>query len=309
MNISKFKYDGTKEFKIKEASTKYTGKYSDNLSDSPLFAESISNIRELQEKMYAQKNEGLVIIFQATDAAGKDGVIRTVFSILSPHGVQEHCFKTPSSTELAHDYMWRIWPHLPAKGDIALFNRSYYEEVIIGKVHQLYKNQKKADRIKNKTVIENRYEQIRNIEKYLYENSIQVVKIFLNISKDEQAERFISRIDEKAKNWKISPADIKEREYWDDYQKAFEDMVNNTSSKIAPWYVVPADHKWYARYVVSEIVRSTLQSMNPRFPEIGDDAMEYVTAARQQLFDSITDEKLKEKITTKLEKKKKQKSP
>lgn len=306
MNINKFKYDGKKKFNIKDVTTEYSGKFTNKLDDSPLFTENVNEIRELQEKLYAQKQEGLVIIFQATDAAGKDGVIRTVFSILSPHGVQEHCFKAPSSIELAHDYMWRVWPHLPAKGDIALFNRSYYEEVIIGKVHQLYKMQKKADRIKNKTVIENRYEQIKNIEKYLYENSIRVIKIFLNVSKDEQAERFISRIDEKEKNWKVSQADIKEREYWDDYQKAFEDMVNNTSSEIAPWYVVPADHKWYARYIVSEIVRNTLQQMNPEFPKVDDSIMKFATETRQQLLDSIESQKRRSKIISKQKKKQKE---
>lgn len=306
MNINKFKYDGKKKFNIKDVTTEYSGKFTNKLDDSPLFTENVNEIRELQEKLYAQKQEGLVIIFQATDAAGKDGVIRTVFSILSPHGVQEHCFKAPSSTELAHDYMWRVWPHLPAKGDIALFNRSYYEEVIIGKVHQLYKMQKKADRIKNKTVIENRYKQIKNIEKYLYENSIRVIKIFLNVSKDEQAERFISRIDEKEKNWKVSQADIKEREYWDDYQKAFEDMVNNTSSEIAPWYVVPADHKWYARYIVSEIVRNTLQQMNPEFPKVDDSIMKFAAETRQQLLDSIESQKRRSKIISKQKKKQKE---
>lgn len=304
MNINKFKYDGKKKFNIKESSTEYSGKYAKKLADSPLFAENVNEIRELQEKMYAQKNEGLVIIFQATDAAGKDGVIRTVFSILSPHGVQEHCFKNPSSVDLSHDYMWRVWSKLPAKGDIALFNRSYYEEVLIGKVHQLYKTQKKADRISNKTVIKNRYQQINNIEKYLYQNSIRVVKIFLNLSKDEQAERFISRIDEKDKNWKVSPADIGEREYWDEYQQAFEDMINNTSTRIAPWYVVPADHKWYARYVVSEIVRDILNDMNPKYPNVDKGAMEYALNARQELFDSIQDKSRKEKILNKMEAKK-----
>ena len=222
------------------------------------------------------------------DAAGKDGVIRTVFSTLSPHGVREYCFKAPTSEELAHDYLWRFWSAQPAKGNISIFNRSYYEDVLVGRVHKFYETQNFPDRINKDKIIENRYSEINNYEKYLYNSGTRVVKIFLNVSKKEQAKRFISRIDTPRKNWKISENDIKEREYWDDYQEAFEIMINKTSTKNCPWYVVPADHKWYARLIVSQIVLQTLQEVNPQFPRISDAELHHVEAYRQSLVDSIT---------------------
>ena len=231
--------------------------------------------------------EGVIFVFQAMDAAGKDGVIRTVFSTLSPHGVKEYCFKAPSQEELTHDYLWRFWPALPPKGGISIFNRSYYEDVLIGRVHKLYENQKYADRVDKKKIIQKRYEQINSFERYLYDNSIRVVKIFLNVSKDEQAKRFISRIDTPEKHWKISEGDIKEREYWDEYQKAFEVAINKTSTKESPWYIVPADKKWYARLIVSRIVLQTLKDMDPRFAEISPDEYDRVLDYRTTLVDSL----------------------
>ena len=220
------------------------------------------------------------------DAAGKDGTIRAVLSCLSPHGVHEAAFKAPSSDELAHDFLWRIAKEVPAKGEIAIFNRSHYEDVLIGKVKELYRSQANARRIDLDKVIKYRYEDIRNFEEYLYRNNVRTVKIFLNVSKDEQAKRFLSRIEEPEKNWKFSGGDYEERAYWDAYQEAFESAINATSTKHCPWYVVPADHKWYMRYVVSEIILATLTEMDPCYPE--------VTADRLATFAKYKEELLKE---------------
>jgi len=230
--------------------------------------ENAAEIISLQEKLYSEKKEGVVFVFQAMDAAGKDGTIRVVFGPLSTHGVKEVAFKAPSKTELGHDYLWRVIKELPEKGEIAVFNRSHYEDVLIGKVHELYKSQNHARRIDDDSVIENRYEDIKNFEKYLYNNSIRVVKIFLNVSKDEQTRRFISRMDTPEKNWKVSIGDMQECQYFDEYQQAFQDCINATATDYAPWYVVPADKKWYMRLVVSEIVLATLKDMDPQFPEV-----------------------------------------
>lgn len=255
-------------------------------------------IDELQQKLYAEKREGVIFLFQAMDAAGKDGTITAVLQCLSPHGVHEAAFKSPSSTELAHDYLWRIAAQVPAKGEIAIFNRSQYEEVLIWRVKKLWQSQANARRITDfDRALEYRYEDITNFETYLYHNNIRTVKIFLNVSKDEQAERFLSRIEEPEKNWKFSGGDYEERAYWDEYMNAFEDAINSTATKTCPWYVVPADHKWYMRYVVSEIILSTLQDMDPRYPEVTEERLatfaSYKEALQKEL--GITDETPKKK--------------
>lgn len=287
MNLDKYLNDGSKKFNIKEFKTKDKGEFASREEAVGEFIQNLNEINRLQQKLYSERKEGVIFVFQAMDAAGKDGVIRTVFSTLSPHGVKEYCFKAPSQEELTHDYLWRFWPALPPKGGISIFNRSYYEDVLIGRVHKLYENQKYADRVDKKKIIQKRYEQINNFEKYLYDNSIRVVKIFLNVSKDEQAKRFISRIDTPEKHWKISEGDIKEREYWDEYQKAFEVVINKTSTKESPWYIVPADKKWYARLIVSRIVLQTLKDMDPRFAEISPDEYDRVLDYRATLVDSL----------------------
>jgi len=266
-----YKIDHQGGFDRKKFDTGETGEFTSKKEGLKAMEANIAIINDRQQKLYAEGKEGVVFLFQAMDAAGKDGTIKAVLSVLSPHGVSEAAFKVPSKTELAHDYLWRIAQALPEKGHIAIFNRSHYEDVIVGKVHRLYKNYKWADRIDQDKIIETRYEDIRNWEKYLYHNSVRMVKIFLNVSKDEQARRFLSRIEEKEKNWKFSSSDMEERQYWDDYQKAFEDAINATATKECPWYVVPADHKWYMRYVVSQIIADTLTEMNPQWPEVDEE--------------------------------------
>ena len=287
MKLDKYLNDGSKKFKIKDFKTKDKGEFNSREEAVGEFVQNLNEINRLQQKLYSEREEGVIFIFQAMDAAGKDGVIRTVFSTLSPHGVKEYCFKAPSAEELTHDYLWRFWPALPPKGGISIFNRSYYEDVLIGKVHELYKNQRFADRIDKNEIIDRRYKEIKSFEKYLYDNSIRVVKIFLNVSKEEQAKRFISRIDTPEKHWKISEGDIREREYWDEYQEAFETAINKTSTKNSPWYIVPADKKWYARLIVSRIVLKTLQDMNPSFAEIDPRELERVMEYREKLVKSL----------------------
>lgn len=289
VDISKYKYTGNtkQKYQKEKFDTKETGKFKNKRDAMLNFYENLNIINELQQSLYADRREGVIFVFQAMDAAGKDGAIRAVLSCLSPQGVIESSFKQPTKEELGHDYLWRFWKALPEKGCISIFNRSYYEDVLIGKVHKLYENQAHADRTDGKDIIKQRYRQIKNFEQYLYENSIRVVKIFLNVSKEEQAERFISRIDVPRKNWKISEGDIVEREYWDDYQDAFEDVVNVTATKESPWYVVPADHKWYARLVISQIVVDTLREMNPKFPTVKPEDLQRIELYRSELVKTL----------------------
>ena len=272
--LGKYRYDGTEPFRIKKASTDETSLCDDKKIAKEKMEQNEEELDELQQKLYAEKKEGLIVLFQAMDAAGKAGTIRHVLQCLSPHGVYESAFKSPSSNELAHDYLWRIVQQVPAKGEIAIFNRSHYEDVLIGKVKSLYASQAQARRIDLDKVIPNRYEDIRNFEKYLWNNNVRVVKIFLNISKEEQAKRFLSRIEEPEKNWKFSSGDVEERAYWDAYMEAFEDAVNKTATKHSPWYVVPADNKWYMRYVVSEIILNELRDMDPQYPVVTKERLE-----------------------------------
>ncbi len=294
MSIKKYKFTKENSFNIADFKTKDKGEFKSREEAVEEFVSNLKEIHLLQQRLYAERKEGVIFVFQAMDAAGKDGTIRTVFSTLSPHGVKEFCFKAPSAEELSHDYLWRFWSALPAKGHISIFNRSYYEDVLIGKVHKLYENQLVPDRLKNVDVIAKRYKEINDFERYLYNNGTRVIKIFLNVSKEEQAKRFISRIDTPRKNWKISEGDIKEREYWDKYQEAFESMINETSCKTSPWYVVPADHKWYARLIVSRIVLNTLKEINPQFPTISDEELEKVQAYRDELEKSLNKDSKKE---------------
>jgi PPK2 family polyphosphate:nucleotide phosphotransferase len=235
-----------------------------------LMLQNLAAMAELQDKLYAQNRHALLIVLQAMDAAGKDGIIKHVMSGLNPQGVQVVSFKQPSSEELDHDYLWRIYKALPRRGEIGIFNRSHYEEVIITKIHNLVANEQIPLELLGKNIWEERYRQMNDFERHLSENGTRVVKIYLHLSKDEQRDRLLSRIQEKVKNWKFSPGDVQERKYWDEYMKAYEDMMENTSTTQAPWYCVPADSKWFARFVVSQIVRQELEAINPQYPELAE---------------------------------------
>ena len=290
--IKKYKYDGSKDFDISSFDCSDKGSFSDRTEAEAELAENLEQISALQKKLYAEKKEGVIFIFQALDAAGKDGTIDAVFGCLSTHGVNEYSFKTPTATETRHDYLWRFWPALPEKGGISIFNRSYYEDVLCQRVHRYYESYSFADRIDTDDIIDERYPQIRNFEKYLWENSIRVVKIFLDVSKEEQALRFLSRMDTPKKNWKVSKGDIDERAFWNENMKAFQICINKTATEQAPWYVVPADHKWYARLIVSRIVLDVLTDMDPHWPK--------PDKAEQAGFDALKKELLKEGKVRKL---------
>lgn len=291
MNIDQYRYDGSRSFQIKDVSTHETSLCPDKKTAIARMDASLKQIDDLQQKLYAEKKEGVIFLFQAMDAAGKDGTIRAVLQCLSPHGVYEAAFKAPSSEELAHDYLWRVAQKVPAKGEIAIFNRSHYEDVLIGRVKSLYKHQAHADRIDEDEIIETRYQDIVHFEDYLYHNSVRTVKFFLNISKEEQAERFLSRLEEPEKNWKFSGSDYEERKYWDDYQKAFEAAINHTATKENPWYVIPADHKWYMRYIVSEIILDVMKDMDPHYPEVTEERRKEFSTYRQEIEEELAEEK------------------
>ena len=249
-------------------------------------AENIETMKELQDALYADGREGIVIVLQAMDAAGKDSTIKHVMSGLNPQGVMVHSFKQPGAEELAHDYLWRVVQHLPPRGSIAIFNRSYYEDVLVVQVHDLQKTYQMADRVlgeSKKAFFKKRYRQIRNYEEYLFDNSYRIVKIFLNISKKEQKKRFLERIDNPAKNWKFSSSDLAERAHFDEYLDVYADVIDATATPESPWYALPADRKWYTRYLVSEIVLDALQQCSHTYPQLDAAAQAALKDCRTQL--------------------------
>lgn len=282
MDITQLCYNGQERLNIEAAEASCSAK-ADRQQSEKVLSDNLKEISEQIDRLYAAQREGVLVIFQAMDAGGKDGVIRRVFGPMNPLGVRVHSFKEPAQNELAHDYLWRVFPHLPARGSISVFNRSYYEDVLIAKVHRLYEKQNLPLRCIGGDVILNRYRQIRDFELYMWENGIRVVKIFLNISKKEQKKRFLKRIDTEDKNWKFAESDLKERAYWHEYQKAYEDAINATATEVCPWYVVPADQKWYARTAVSEILRLTLAEMDPEYPEVSQKQKEMLQSCREKL--------------------------
>ncbi len=247
----------------------FTGGYKDKTGAMERVAGNVERMSELQETLYASGTHALLVIFQGMDAAGKDGVIRHVMSGVNPQGCNVTSFKTPSAEELDHDYLWRASKALPGRGMIGIFNRSYYEEVLVVRVHPefLAKQKLPADTLDG-DLWERRFKEIANFEKYLARNGIVVLKFFLNLSRQEQKRRFLSRIDEPAKNWKFSPADSAERAFWNDYQKAFGEMLSRTSTDLAPWFVIPADNKWFARLAVSEAICLSLERLNLKYPKV-----------------------------------------
>lgn len=244
----------------------------------------VEGLAELQSMLYAQDRWSLLLVFQAMDAAGKDGAIKHVMSGVNPQGCQVVSFKAPSAEELDHDYLWRCSRNLPERGRIGIFNRSYYEEVLVLRVHpQLLENQKVPEQRMGKHVWEERFRDIRAYERYLDANGVIVRKVFLNVSHAEQKRRFLERIDDPEKNWKFSAADARERACWDDYMEAYEEAINNTSTPQCPWYVVPADNKWYTRVVVAAIVIETLASLDLRYPKVSKAKLKELATVRRTL--------------------------
>jgi PPK2 family polyphosphate:nucleotide phosphotransferase len=262
----------------------YTGNLSSRGDAGEQLAAGIERLAEQQDKLYAQNTYALLINLQAMDAAGKDSTIKHVMSGVNPQGVQVKSFKVPSEEELDHDYLWRNFLALPGRGNIGIFNRSYYEEVLVVRVHtEFLERQQLPPGRKTGALWERRYEEINNFEKYLTDNGIVVLKIFLNISKETQKKRFLERIDEPEKNWKFSATDVLERRHWEQYMDAYEDMFNHTSTPWAPWYIVPADHKWFTRLAVVSIINEMLGRLDLAYPEVSAEKKEALRQARTML--------------------------
>ena len=283
MDIAPYRYTKKGSFSIEKCDPSDSGGIKSKAEGRRLLKRNVERMARLQDRFYAQDREALLLIFQAMDSAGKDGAIKHVMSGLNPQGVQVYAFKQPSAEELDHDYLWRINRRLPERGNIGIFNRSYYEEVLVGRVHNLPVTQKLPPRCLTEDLWNRRYRQLRDYERYLTENGITVVKFFLHISREEQRRRFLDRIDDEAKNWKFSAADIAERAHWDDYMAAYEACINATASKDAPCYVIPADKKWFARLLISEIVVRQLEKLDPRYPEVGEEQKAALLRCREQL--------------------------
>ncbi len=285
MKTEKFLVPEGKKVNLKNYQTDDTGDYTDKKQAEKDLAKNIERLAELQDVLYAQNEHALLIIFQAMDAAGKDSAIKHVMSGLNPQGTQVFSFKQPSAEELDHDYLWRSAKNLPERGRIGIFNRSYYEEVLVVRVHPtILQNQSLPPTVKNdKDIWQKRFAQIRASEDYLAENGVHVLKFFLNVSKDEQKKRFLKRINEPEKNWKFSAQDAKERTFWDDYMKAYEAALGNTSTKNAPWYVIPADSKWFTRVAVSNIIIEKMESLNLQYPQVSEAHQQDLLEAKKLL--------------------------
>ncbi len=280
----KFRIDDGKKFRLKDVDPADTGHWKSKEHAEEALAEGIARTAELQDKLYAQDNWALLLIFQAMDAAGKDGAVKHVMSGVNPQGCQVYSFKAPSDVELQHDFLWRTTRDLPERGHIGIFNRSYYEEVLIVRVHpEILKGEKTPPSLVGKNIWEERFEDIRSFERHMARNGTVIRKFFLHLSKKEQKKRFLARLDEPVKNWKFSANDIHERKYWDDYQDAYEDMIRNTATKYAPWYVVPADNKWFTRLVISTVIVDALESLDLAYPKVDEKKRKELQAAKKLL--------------------------
>jgi len=275
--------DGGK-FRLKDYDTSDTGEVKNKEQSQRIIDNRVGLLSNLQEKLYAQDRWAVLLIFQAMDAAGKDGAIKRVMSGINPQGCDVHAFKTPSNEELNHDYLWRAHKCVPERGKIGIFNRSYYEEVLIVRVHPSnLQAQKLPEPLITKHIWEQRYEDINAFEKYLTHNGVVIRKFFLHVSKKEQKKRFLERLEDSKKNWKFSMADVKERGYWKDYQEAYEEMIRNTATKHSPWYVIPADNKWYTQLIVASAIISTLEELDLAFPDLDKEKKKELEVVRESL--------------------------
>jgi PPK2 family polyphosphate:nucleotide phosphotransferase len=279
-----YRVERGKHFKLKDFDPADTGGIRSKERATAAMQKSLEQLADLQNKLYAQDQWALLLIFQGMDASGKDGVIKHVMTGVNPMGCQAYSFKAPSSEEQQHDYLWRTMQRIPERRRIGIFNRSYYEEMLIVRVHpDLLNNENIPSSLITKKIWEERFEDVCAFERYLARNGIVVRKFFLNLSKKEQARRFFARLDEPEKNWKFSAADIHEREYWNDYMHAYEDMIQNTATPAAPWYVVPADNKWFTRLVVASAIIDTLEKLNLSYPKVDASRRKGLEEARQRL--------------------------
>jgi len=284
MAVDKFRIREGARFRLKDHDPADTGKFQSKEEGKARLAQGISRLRELQDRLYAQDRWAVLLIFQAMDAAGKDSTIEHVMSGVNPQGTQVFSFKSPSSEELDHDFLWRTNRNLPERGRIGIFNRSYYEEVLIVRVHPgILAAQKVPSELVGEDVWKKRYEDINALERYLSRNGTVIRKFFLNVSKEEQRDRFLARLDDPEKNWKFALGDVKEREHWDAYMEAYEDMIGATSTEHAPWYVIPADKKWFMRMAVADAIVEALEGLKLEYPTVDEEKRKELEEARKLL--------------------------
>jgi PPK2 family polyphosphate:nucleotide phosphotransferase len=282
--VKPFRVEHGKHFRLKDYDPGETRGLKSNEDAVELLHSGIRQMAELQNKLYAQDRWALLVMFQAMDAAGKDSAIKHVMSGVNPQGCQVYSFKQPSAEELDHDYLWRASKVLPRRGQIGIYNRSYYEEVLVVRVHdEMLKNERLPTPLVTKHIWKQRFEDISRFERYLTRNGIVIRKFFLNVSKEEQKRRFMERLKEPEKNWKLSPTDVRERERWDDYMSAYEDMIAHTATEHCPWHVVPADNKWFTRVVVAEVIVDTLEQLKLSYPKPDAAQTKELKAALAQL--------------------------
>jgi PPK2 family polyphosphate:nucleotide phosphotransferase len=281
----RFRIDKPEKFRLaKHDPAECCGLTVDKKEAQAMLAAGIERLSELQQRLYANNRWSVLIVLQAMDAAGKDSIIKHVMSGLNPQGVEVHSFKQPSAEELSHNFLWRVGQRLPANGRIGIFNRSHYEEVLTVRVHQeLLERQRVPKHLMGKNVWQKRFDDIRAFERHLARNGTLILKFFLNVSREEQRKRFLDRIDEPAKRWKFSMSDVAERKLWPKYMAAYEDMIRQTSTPEAPWFVVPADHKWFARIVVAAALVQELQALDLDFPKVSGKALKELHKARKAL--------------------------
>lgn len=289
IDTGKFTVTGKKTFRLKDHPTKVEDYYKDKQEYAELLSEFQNEINDLQRMMYAHDRYSMLLIFQAMDAAGKDGTIRAIMSGVNVHGVEVHAFKQPSSNELDHDFLWRTTIRLPPRGRIGIFNRSYYEEVLVAKVHPeiVQHNQQLPEKYTGnlKKLWKHRYESICDHEKHLWRTGTKVLKFFLHLGRDEQRQRFLDRIDEPDKNWKFSESDVSERKFWGEYQQAYEDAINVTATENAPWFVIPADDKKNMRLIVAQVILDQLRSLDIKYPEVSKARRDELQQIRKRLIE------------------------
>jgi len=283
--VAPFRFDGSGEFHLKAHKTNEKDDLDKDKAEKILDANR-ERLNDFQEKLYAQDRWSVLLIFQGMDAAGKDSAVKHIFAGVNPQGCEVHSFKQPSTNELAHDFLWRHAVALPSRGRIGIFNRSYYEECLVTRVHpELLAKEKLPSRLVTRNIWRERFEDICAFERYLSRNGTVIIKFFLNISRQEQRKRFLERLDDPSKNWKFSMADVAERALWPRYMAAYQDMIRHTSTELAPWHVVPADHKWFARVVMGSIIVSALETLHLRFPRVDRASLEEFKRVRKALLE------------------------
>jgi PPK2 family polyphosphate:nucleotide phosphotransferase len=284
MKFKDFLVPPDKKIKLADYSTDATKPYVSKEDAAEKLADDVKKLTDLQAKLYSQDTYALLIVLQGMDASGKDGTIKHVMSGVNPTGCRVNSFKVPSNEELDHDYLWRYAKALPERGVIGIFNRSHYEEVLVVRVHPEVLSREKMPPVKDvDNLWRKRFDEINNFERYLVSNGVEVLKFFLHLSRKEQKRRFLDRLDRPAKNWKFSAADVAERAFWDDYAAAYQDMLSHTSTDVAPWYVIPADNKWFTHLAVADVIVGKLESLNLDFPKLGGEAKKALEAAKKLL--------------------------